>query len=387
MQPQQLNIKHFRNICTARLDFHTRLNFLCGDNAQGKTNALEALAYALTLRPLRNARVSDLVQDQGEQARIALRLAGPSRLPWTVEVELSRSGRRVVVNNKNLRDPATLLGAVAVVSFIPDDLELVKEGPEARRRSLDRFVFQVQPSHLAHLRDYGRALRSRNLLLRKPKLDEASLQAFTETLVQAGARLMRGRQRGVALLDPAIQERHKQLAPGGGILRMRYAPSVDPGLAARTDDPDTVDSETLLTADDGALKATQDALRQAFAASLRTDLLRRQTCRGPHLDALDLLLDGQRSRGFASQGQARSIVLAWRLAEVDQLAEIRGQGPLLLADDVVAELDDRRAEALLKTLDATGAFVVATGTRVPKILQGRDDVQIFFVRAGAITPA
>lgn len=366
MRPQILEIENFRNITSARIELNKRMIFLLGDNAQGKTNVLEALAYTLTLRPLRSARTSDLVQHQAEQARIIVQLKGPSRLPWQVEIQLAKSGRRVVVNGKNLRDPATLLGAVAVVSFVPDDLDLVKSGPEGRRRNLDRFVFQVQASHLSHVRDYARALRSRNLLLRDAKVDAESLQAFSETLVRSGARLMAGRQQGIELLDPVLRERHAELAPAGGELAMRYKPSVS--FAA-----------------DAGLAEIESALRQALKDSERADRLRKQTCRGPHLDDIALLLDGTRSRGFASQGQARSIVLAWRLAEVDLLAGIRGQGPLLLADDVLAELDDHRGKALIDSLDSSGAFVIATGTRLPASLQGRDDLQEIMIKNGVVS--
>jgi DNA replication and repair protein RecF len=223
--PKNLTLADFRNIERTAVELAPRLTFLVGDNAQGKTNLLEALTYALTLKPLRPARLGDLVRHGAATATIDVDLAGPT-LPWQIHVELTAAGRQVQVNGKLLRDPANLLGAVALVAFTPDDLALVKGAPELRRRSLDRFVFQVQPSHLRHVRDYQRALRARNLLLRRPDRDRSSLDAFGEMLAIAGARLMAGRQFGIGLLRQALLRRHRQLAPDGGELTIDYQPAV-----------------------------------------------------------------------------------------------------------------------------------------------------------------
>lgn len=365
MLPQLLSITDFRNIAQARLELAPRLTYLVGDNAQGKTNALEALAYALSLRPLRQARPGDLIRRGAQRSRIDVELSGRS-LPWQVRVDIGRSGRQVLVNDKPLRDPAQILGAVALVTFAPDDLQLVKGGPELRRRSLDRFVFQVQPAHLKHVRDLGRALRSRNLLLKRGEREDASLQAFSETLAVAGARVMLGRRMGVALLREVVQRRHALLAPGGGSLDLNYRPSV-----AVSDDADEA--------------SVAEALRQALERSRGADLARRQTCKGPHADELLLSLDGEPARGFASQGQSRSIVLALRLAEVDEIARARGQGPVLLADDLLAELDEKRASALLHTVEEAGARVVATGTRLPAgIDHGQAGTHVCHVQQGRL---
>lgn len=366
MLPQTLTLADFRNIEAASIELAPRLTFLVGDNAQGKTNALEALTYALTLKPLRPARLGDLVRRGASTASVDVSLAGPA-LPWQIHLEVASSGRQVLVNGKLLRDPANLLGAVALVTFTPDDLALCKGAPELRRRSLDRFVFQVQPSHLRHARDYQRALRARNLLLRRFDRDRSSLDAFSEMLAIAGARLMAGRQFGISLLQPALTRRHHQLATDGGELTIEYEPAVAGGL-------------------DLDENATAEQLRQTLQASLALDLARRQTCHGPHLDDVALALDGQPVRRFASQGQARSIVLALRLAEADELRRVRGEGPLLLADDLLAELDERRVGALLTTLDAIGARVVATGTRLPPGLAPTSDgCAVYRVSAGRLT--
>ncbi|MBN2362134.1 MAG: DNA replication and repair protein RecF [Deltaproteobacteria bacterium] len=371
MLAQTLTLTDFRNVERAGVELAPRLTFLVGDNAQGKTNALEALAYALTLKPLRPARLGDLVRRGASTAVVDVSLTGPA-LPWQIHVEVEAGGRQVLVNGKLLRDPANLLGAVALVAFTPDDLALVKGAPELRRRSLDRFVFQVQPGHLRHARDYQRALRARNLLLRRLDRDRRSLDAFGEMLAIAGARLMAGRHLGISLLRPALTRRHRQLAPDGGELTIDYRPALAGEEAAAGLDE----------------SAASERLRQALQEALPLDLARRQTCRGPHLDDVELALDGVPTRRFASQGQSRSIVLALRLAEADELRRARGEGPLLLADDLLAELDDGRASALLTTLDAIGARVVATGTRLPPGLSAATaGCAIYSVRAGRLSRA
>lgn len=366
MIPQRLVLKDFRNIQQADIEFAPRLTFLLGNNAQGKTNTLEALAYALTLRPLRRSRLSDLIRQNQHSARIDVTLSGPT-LPWKIKVQLEPNSRRIEVNGKQLRDPANLLGAVALVAFTPDDLALVKGAPELRRKSLDRFVFQIQPSHLRHVRDYQRALRSRNLLLKHGEADASTMAAFTQTMAQSGAKVMLGRRMAVELLQPAIARRHSELAPGGGELRLLYQPDIP--LSAQAD-----------------LDQAVTGFTQILEKTSGIDIRRRQTCRGPHLDDIEISIDTRLAKSFASQGQARTVVLALRLAEVDQLSQIRGEGPLLLADDLIAELDDNRAAALLQTLQKAGTCVIATGTRLPATLSADDPgVSVIHVKQGVLT--
>jgi len=367
MRPAKLSVEDFRNLTRVEIALAPRLTFLVGDNAQGKTNTLEALAYALTLKPLRAARLVDLIRRDAATASIEVELVGPA-LPWQISARLDPLGRQVAVNGKPLRDPAKLLGAVAAVTFTPDDLALVKGAPELRRKSIDRFVFQIMPAHLRHVREHRRALRARNLLLRGRDRDRGSLDAFTEMLATAGARVMAGRRRGVETLAAALSARHAQLAPAGGDLVARYAPSV----------------EIVADADEAAIA---ESLRRALEDRRSRDLERRQTTIGPHLDDVDLTLDGAPARRFASQGQTRSIVLALRLAEVDELCRVRGEGPLLLADDLLSELDDQRASALQETVDRTGACVVATGTRLPRGFSGgAEGVAVYTVQGGQLSP-
>lgn len=338
----------FRNLAPQEVELSPHTTVLAGANGQGKTNFLEACYLLCTLRPLRAQRLSELVRFGAAQAAVA----GAFELPGgvrRVDVVIAEGSRDARVDGKPVRDPDELFGGLAVVAFTPDDLALVKGAPEGRRRMLDRAVQNRHPAHLADARDYLRALRSRNQLLRQgaaPALHEA----FEEPLARLGARLRLRREQVLDELRGHAARAFAEVARGEQPLDLAYQ------AAGR--ESDGLGAEASLRGEEELAGRLLEALRRR----LPRDRERGYTSVGPHADDLALSLGDRPARLFASQGQARAVVLAFKIGEIENLWRVQGRAPLLLLDDVSSELDPQRNAYLMRYLGELQGQVVLTTT-------------------------
>jgi len=336
----------FRNLAQVTLRPHPRLTVLIGDNGQGKTNLLEAIHLVAALRPLRPVeRAAELVAFGRETGLVRGRFALDG--PLDVEVRLEQRGRKATVGGKAVRDVATLAGRLGVVSFVPDDATMIRGGPGDRRRGLDRFAYALLPAFAAASRRFDEALEQRNRLLKEPVVDDDALDAFTPPFVDAAVDLARLRAEACVRWAPVFSaEAH---ALGGDALGATL------GYQSGCFDDDVATT---------ASAALQQHLQQRLDRGRDVEKRKRSTLCGPQLDDVVVAKAGRGARFLASQGEARALVLALKLAAVRLLTEARGQGPLLLLDDVAGELDRHRAARLLQSIDEHDAqvFVTTTGT-------------------------
>jgi DNA replication and repair protein RecF len=357
-----LSLRDFRNVREARLLPSPRSTVLVGPNGQGKTNLLEAVFLLATLRPLRAARLAELVRFGAERARVAGDFEGPGGAR-RVAVEVAEGARTAFLDGKPQADLEGYFEGLGAVCFSPDDLLLVKGGPELRRRMLDRAAFNRWPSVLGEAREYVRALRARNAALRRgpPEVEES----FRIPLVRAGARLAARRQAIVAELAPRVAAAFREICgPGAPEARLAYRPAAGMPAAAPEDEL---------------------AARLAEVLALRTprDRERGYTSAGPHMDDLVLALDGRGARSFGSQGQQRALVLAVKVAEIENLRDRHGRPPLLLLDDVSSELDSEKNAFLLGYLARLPgqAFLTTTDRRLLAAAAG-PEAAFYEVREG-----
>ena len=353
----------FRNITCASLDPSARFTALVGDNGQGKTNTLEALYLVAALRPLRNVSRRALLRAGTELAKVELRVQTQATgLVHELAVELTPSRRTLLKDGKKV-DASAFIGAAVAVSFTPDDLQLAKGSPDLRRRFLDRALLNVRPSYLNRALRYQKALKDRNRVLADPASD-AVLEAYDEIIAAEGAAIMAARARYVRELLPRVRDYFERIATP--------APRLDLAYAARLRDMG---------------EASEVELRAAFLAKLEArrgvDRARRTTSVGPHLDDLELALDGVAVKERASQGQHRALVLALKLAEITHLAAALGEPPLLLLDDMSSELDAHRSAQLFEAVAALDGQVILTSTEVPTALAGAD-LELYRVAGGAL---
>jgi DNA replication and repair protein RecF len=337
---QSLHLFQFRNLERVDWEPHARANLILGANAQGKTNLLEAIFFLGTTKTLRpGAAPEDLIQHEQSEAIVRGKVSHQDgQIVRDLEAQLKLGHpKRFLLNFKKLSPLSKIFGQLPVVLFTPDDLELVKTGPAARRLYLDLEISQASAAYLADLTRYQRALKQRNGALKLYSDGRASLDtvhAFDDELVKSGTAVLRFRREAIAELSPLVAEVQARLAGKPEVLSLRYVSSVAP---------------------EGALPKDEAEIAHQFQLRLRErareEQARGTTLTGPHRDDLELLLDGRPARLFASQGQQRSIALSLKLAEVQFLTGKLGEAPVLLLDDVLSELDLERQKHLLSLLD------------------------------------
>lgn len=338
---RRLELVDFRNYTAASFDLHPGTTAVVGLNGQGKTNLAEAVAYLATLDSFRGAAAEALVRTGAETAVVRATVEHDDHREVLVELEVTRQGRaRALVNRQRLVRTRDLLGVLRVTVFSPDDLEIVKGGPVERRRFLDDTLVSLAVKYDALRVELDRVVRQRNVLLKQVggRLDDAAtvtLDVWDARLATVGDQFGHARSVLVDRLAPMVAEAYRELADRPSDVVVRYEPAWrEPGLAA------------------------------ALAAARNDDVRRGVSTVGPHRDDVDLWINGMPARTHASQGEQRTVALSLRLAAHRLVADRVGTTPLLVLDDVLSELDPRRAAALLRNLPA-GQVVLTTAGVLP----------------------
>jgi DNA replication and repair protein RecF len=360
-----LTVHQFRNLVPTGLTFASartpgpQFHVISGDNGQGKTNLLEAIYLVGTLRSFRTQHGQEMVRWGDGEARVGARV---ERRGLERVYEVTLGPRRVVkLDGKSPRSLGEYFGDFNVVLFAPEDLRVPRGSPAGRRRFLDRSVFNRDASFLQVAQDYARVLKSRNVLLKNGTVD--LLDVYDEQLATLGAQVVRARRAYLAELGPLLAEAYESITQSGLAATAGYETSAGEG---------------------GELDAA--ALLKALRGSRRRDLARKQTSVGPHVDDVDFRLGDHGAKAFASQGQLRALVLAWKTAEMRYLREVHGDSPVLLLDDVSSELDPDRNRFLFDFLTRLGCQCFVTTTHPAHVLvsENREDYRVV---AGVVTPS
>ncbi|HZZ56174.1 MAG TPA: DNA replication/repair protein RecF [Trebonia sp.] len=374
MHLTRLALTDFRSYPSADVALGPGVTIFSGPNGEGKTNLVEAVGYVATLASHRAAHDAPLIRQGAEHAIIRASVRDATR-DALVEIELNPGrANRVRLNRAPLTRPRDILGVLRTVLFAPEDLALVKGDPGERRRFLDDLLVAMAPRYAAVRADYDRVLRQRTALLKSagpkggPKGNRQSREAVMSTLdvwdahlARAGAELLVAREHLVAAVRPHVERAYTAVAGDGGPASIEYRRSFEPPQA---------------TASEGAshgerVKAAEDALRAALAEVRDSELDRGVCLAGPHRDELELAVRGLPARGYASHGESWSLALALRLASFDLLRAGR-EDPVLILDDVFAELDTGRRDRLAALVAEAEQVLVtaAVPADVPPLLTG-----------------
>jgi DNA replication and repair protein RecF len=354
---QHLELIDFRNYVSGSFDLTAGTTAIIGDNGQGKTNLAEALAYLSTLTSFRGAPNDALVRVGADRAIIRATVRHDDGRETLIEAELSAVGRNhVQVNRQPLSRARDLLGSVRVSVFSPDDLTLVKGSPSERRRFMDDTLVALATKYDAVRLEIQRILRQRNSLLKQAggRLTdevEVTLDVWDAKFAEIADQFGYARATLIARLTPMAIEAYEQLADTATPLDLRYEP-----------------------------QWRHHGLATALAEARSLDIRRGVSTVGPHRDELELWINGLPSRTHASQGEQRTLALSLRLAAHRLVTDRTGSAPVLVLDDVLSELDDTRATALLGHFPA-GQVVITTALELPSA--ARPD-HIIRVRAGQI---
>jgi DNA replication and repair protein RecF len=337
------------------VDFAPGFHLLLGDNAQGKTNILEAVYLMATLRSFRGVGGAQMIRHGQKGYFAGGNVIGQGE--HEIKMFWSARERKLALDNHPVKKLTDYLGVLRTVVFCTEDLQLVKGAARGRRRFLDLLLAQTQPGYLPLLQRYMRAVRARNALLKHHSGDEAALDSFSQELVKLGDELIRARRELVPRFSPLARLAYRRISNDAEDLRIEYQPSVKKDFAVE------------------------------LAQSRARERTYRSTLVGPHRDDLQLLLNEKSAALFGSEGQKRTLAIALKMAQAEYLAGLHGSAPVLLIDDVMGELDVKRRSGFLPLLEQARktsgqVFMTATEENWPSELGG--DLQRWVVQAGTL---
>lgn len=335
MYIQSLRLADYRNYEALSMEYSEGTNILYGDNAQGKTNILEALYLVATTRSHRGVFDKDLIRFGCTEGHIRC-VVWKGGMDYQVDLHL-RKGRAkgIAVNGQRIRKASDLIGLLHIVFFSPEDLSIVKDGPSQRRRFMDMELCQLDKTYLHDLNQYNKVVEQRNRLLRQlmevPSL-ESTMELWNEQLVEYGSRIIRRRKEFLRDLNEIIVKIHGKLSGGTEQLSLCYEPNVEEELYREE------------------LQRIRE--REKYIGS---------TAVGPHKDDFVFVCDEIDLRRFGSQGQQRTCALSLKLSELELVKRAIGESPVLMLDDVLSELDTNRQNYLLNSLGGIQTFITCTG--------------------------
>ena len=352
----------FRNLSAVALEPCKEVNLIYGDNAQGKTNLLEALWMFTGCRSFRGSKESELLQFGKPKARLQLDYFGHDR-PQTLQLDIEK-GRVFTQNGVRLPSPARVMGEFLAVVFSPEHLTLVKEGPAARRKFLDTAIGQLKPKYAAVLSDYHKAVQQRNLVLKDAAYHRElydTLDAWEERIAYYGSEIIRQRIGYVERLKHFSGDIYAGISRKKETLYLSYEEAVPTEGSNR--------------------KEMYESLCALLKKARRDDLLTGTTSVGPHRDDLSVQIDFLSARVFGSQGQQRSAALALKLGEAAVIRNFTGEQPVALLDDVMSELDTARQNYILNHIRDWQVFITCCDPASVKSLRYG---KAFSVRQGSV---
>ncbi|MDE6829683.1 MAG: DNA replication/repair protein RecF [Lachnospiraceae bacterium] len=357
MKIKSLKLKNYRNYDLLKLDFDDAANIFYGDNAQGKTNILEAVYLSGTTKSHRGTKDRDLIQFGNEESHIEA-VVEKKGIEYQLDMHLKKnSPKGIAVNKIPLRKASELFGIINFVFFSPEDLNIIKDGPSERRRFIDMELSQLDRVYLSDLYNYNRIVNQRNHLLKdignSGKIAD-TLDIWDLQLVQYGNKIIERRKEFIKQVNEIISFIHKKLTGSREDIQVIYEPS------------------------NGSL-----ALEQALIKNRDRDLRIKSTSVGPHRDDICLLAGDLDIRRFGSQGQQRTAALSLKLSEIELVKQAINDTPVLLLDDVLSELDKHRQNYLLDSINDIQTLITCTG--VEDFVNHRFSInKVFHVQGGQV---
>lgn len=356
MTIKSLELENFRNYGTLSMNFDSGTNILYGDNAQGKTNILEAVYLSAMTKSHKGSKDRELIHFDAEEAHIRTYVVKDG-LEHRVDMHLRKSGSKgIAIDGHKIKRAAQLIGLLNVVFFSPEDLAIIKNGPAQRRRFVDMELCQLDGIYLQHLNNYNKVINNRNKLLKdlyyNPGLRD-TLFVWDSQLVSYGCKMIERRADFISQLNEMVCGIHARLSGGKEELKVVYEPDV-----------------------------SSEDFEKKLEEAREKDIRLKQTSIGPHRDDFSFMVGDADLRKYGSQGQQRTAALSLKLAEIELVRKVTGDTPLLLLDDVLSELDSSRQNYLLNNIGALQTIITCTG--LEEFVNNRFEINRIFNVSNAV---
>lgn len=361
MYLSKIKLTNFRNYSEQQVAFSKGINIIYGENAQGKTNLLEALYMFTAGKSFRTQNDTELIKFGCDFAKAEISFNANGRENTAEIIFNSKKKKLIKLNGLPLKRAGELLGAFRAVLFCPEELSLISGSPETRRKFLDMYISSQKPKYYGILKSYNKILKQKNALL-KNGADKNMLEVWNLKLAQEGAKIILYRNAFLKKISEKAAEVQKEISEGGENLNIKYLPSSN--INAEQDEEKIRENLIL------AINKREDA-----------EILQKISLVGPHRDDMLFLINGKQAKSFASQGQQRTAVIAVKTAQTELIKEETGEYPILLLDDVLSELDKGRRNFLTGKFENKQIFITCTDEQDVKT---GDEKSLFYVKEGKI---
>lgn len=354
---KSIELENFRNYNSLDIKFDNKTNILYGNNAQGKTNVLEAIYMCSTTKSHKGNKDSEIINKDSEESHIKLYLEKKER-EYRIDIHLRNSkSKGIAINGIPIKKASELFGLFNVIIFSPEDLNIIKEGPSYRRRFIDVELCQLDKIYVYNLMNYKKILEQRNKLLKdiyfRPDLKD-TLDVWDLQLAEYGKKVITRREEFIKSINDIIKPIHKSITNNKENIELVYSKNCD-----------------------------EESLYEELIKNRDKDIKNKSTSVGPHRDDLLFYIDGMNVRIYGSQGQIRTSALSLKISEIELVKSMINDMPVLLLDDVLSELDSDRQNHLLKSLDNIQTIITCTG--LDEFIENRFDInKIFHVCEGKI---
>lgn len=346
---ESLKLKNYRNYEEVEINFDKNINIIYGDNAEGKTNLLEAIYMCSTSKSHKNVKDNEIINFQKEEAHIklifynVLETINKNELKKRfIDIQLNKESKKgIAIDGVKIDKVSDFLGLFNVVMFAPEDLNIIKDGPSARRKFLDIEICKIDKMYVSFLANYNKVLNQRNALLRDIKQQSGNnkevlismIDSYDEQIIKYGAEIIKKRRKNIEELDKKINDIHYSISGKREKVYINYE-SID-----------------------------EREYRELLTETRELDLKNQFTFVGPHRDDISFVIDEQDIRKFGSQGQKKTTAISLKLAELEILREKNNEPPVLLLDDVFSELDENRQKTLVQNLAGIQTIITCTGMK------------------------
>ena len=333
---KEIKLTNFRNYKEQKVSFSRDVNIFIGKNAQGKTNLLEGIYLNAFGKSFKSVKDKELIKFGEDFCRISS-LAEDDEKELITEILIQSDGRKGIKKDGiKIKKASELLDRIYIIIFSPEDLRIVKDEPEKRRRFINRELCQIRAGYLSDLNDYNKILKQRNIYLKDNAIDFDLLDIWDRQLAASGTRIIRKRKQFVERIDEISRTIHSGITDSQEKLELKYESSIP------------------------AAGNTEEDFYNYLAAAREDDIRTGTTSKGPHRDDISILADGIDLRKFGSQGQQRTAALSLKLSEIKIIEEEKKEKPILLLDDVLSELDNDRQTMLIRSLGENQMFITTT---------------------------
>ncbi|MEK6223597.1 MAG: DNA replication/repair protein RecF [Thermodesulfobacteriales bacterium] len=356
---KSLTLKNFKSYSAETFSFHDRCNLIIGENAQGKTNLLEAIHFLLAFKPFKQLRSEEVVSFGSTECRLKGEIQSQAGFD-EINILLDENHKTLKLNSKVVYKTSKVSKRYNVVTFLPTDIDIVKGSAQVRRKYLDAIICSIDPAHLRDLKLYQRALGQRNAILVKPSsLTLDKIEVWDEQLAEIGSQVISRRVSFVNRIRPVLNKIYKQTSGLDQEIGIHYQSSID--LNSNIE------------------QSFKDELKLKF----EQDKKRFHTTVGPHRDKLSFSISEKDASIYSSQGEAKNLALALKVSEIEMINQFLGRTPILLLDDITSELDSNRIRFLFKLLQDFAGQIFITTTSMKEILY-KGHIRGFHIKDGII---